>query len=72
MFGVCDLTIFSFYPLILLRTLRKDYARYALSHGRRDVEDGDDEDVDEEDGKPFLGSSNAAGVEDSGWVSAIT
>ena len=52
--------------------MRKDYARYALSHGRRDVEDGDDEDVDEEDGKPFLGSSNAAGVEDSGWVSAIT
>ena len=32
----------------------------------------EDEDVDEEDGKPFLGSSNAAGVEDSGWVSAIT
>jgi len=52
--------------LILLRTLRKDYARYALSHGRRDIEDGDDEEIDEDDGKPFLGP-NAAGVEDSGW-----
>ena len=70
-FGGCDLTIFSFYlALILLRTLRKDYARYALSHGRRDIEDGDDEDIDEDDGKPFLGP-NAAGVEDSGWVSTI-
>lgn len=62
--------------LILLRTLRKDYARYALSHGRRDVEEGaevnDEEDVDE-DGKPHLneGRHNAVGstmgVEDSGW-----
>ena len=36
--------------LILLRTLRKDYARYALSHGRRDIEEGGDEDFQEEDG----------------------
>jgi len=58
--------------LILLRTLRKDYARYALSHGRRDVEEGDDVDATDEDGKPFLheGRSNnigSTGVEDSGW-----
>ena len=44
--------------LILLRTLKKDYARYGLVH---DLEDGDDgADVDEE-GKPLTGA------EDSGW-----
>ena len=67
--------------LILLRTLRKDYARYALSHGRRDVEmapsdRGDDDDMEDdvdENGKPLLDdsrSSNAhgmTGAEDSGW-----
>lgn len=42
--------------LILLRTLKKDYARYGLVH---DLEEGD-EDVDDE-GKPLTGS------EDSGW-----
>mmetsp|Transcript_15598 Transcript_15598/g.17992 ORF Transcript_15598/g.17992 Transcript_15598/m.17992 type:complete len:651 (-) Transcript_15598:76-2028(-) len=42
--------------LILLRTLKKDYARYGLVH---DLEDGEDE-VDE-DGKPL------SGAEDSGW-----
>ncbi|KAL7490593.1 hypothetical protein ACHAWT_000162 [Skeletonema menzelii] len=49
--------------LILLRTLRKDYARYALNHGGRDLEmaeqhdhhgsDEEEEDVDE-NGKPLL------------------
>mmetsp|Transcript_30012 Transcript_30012/g.49569 ORF Transcript_30012/g.49569 Transcript_30012/m.49569 type:complete len:650 (+) Transcript_30012:3-1952(+) len=43
--------------LILLRTLKKDYARYGLVH---DLEDGEGEDVDDE-GKPLTGS------EDSGW-----
>mmetsp|Transcript_27283 Transcript_27283/g.56526 ORF Transcript_27283/g.56526 Transcript_27283/m.56526 type:complete len:695 (-) Transcript_27283:340-2424(-) len=67
--------------LILLRTLRKDYARYALSHGRRDVEmasggaddDDDAEDDVDENGKPLLddgaraASHGMTGVEDSGW-----
>lgn len=58
--------------LILLRTLRKDYARYALSHGRRDIEEGDDEDFQEEDGKPLLNegrlnNGGVTGAEDSGW-----
>lgn len=64
--------------LILLRTLRKDYARYALSHGggRRDVEEGDGSDGEEvdDDGKPLLkegkghpGGGQATGTEDSGW-----
>jgi len=44
--------------LILLRTLKKDYARYGLVH---DLEDGEGDDVDDE-GKPL---NNAA--EDSGW-----
>lgn len=43
--------------LILLRTLKKDYARYGLVH---DLEDGDSGDVDDE-GKPLQGA------EDSGW-----
>jgi transmembrane 9 superfamily member 3 len=43
--------------LILLRTLKKDYARYGLVH---DLEDGDNAGTDEE-GKPLQGS------EDSGW-----
>jgi len=63
--------------LILLRTLRKDYARYALAHGRKDVEHGSDDEEDEvdENGKPLLdgeGRPSGAGgpmtgVEDSGW-----
>lgn len=61
--------------LILLRTLRKDYARYAVTHGRRDVEGGDDcdeEDEVDENGKPLLdseprSSGGIMGVEDSGW-----
>ena len=43
--------------LILLRTLKKDYARYGLVH---DLEDGEEADLDDE-GKPLSGS------EDSGW-----
>jgi transmembrane 9 superfamily member 3 len=43
--------------LILLRTLKKDYARYGLVH---DLEDADTGGTDEE-GKPLQGS------EDSGW-----
>lgn len=43
--------------LILLRTLKKDYARYGLIH---DLEDGQDPDTDQE-GKPLTGA------EDSGW-----
>ena len=64
--------------LILLRTLRKDYARYALAHGRKDVEHGSDDEEEEvdENGKPLLGEERAGGgggggamtgVEDSGW-----
>ena len=61
--------------LILLRTLRKDYARYALSHGRKDIEHGSDDDDEEEvdeNGKPLLGEGEGrgatmVGVEDSGW-----
>jgi len=69
--------------LILVRTLRKDYARYALSSGAGgalDVEDGgeyDDEEADmvDENGKPLLeteplNKSGGAGnmpSEDSGW-----
>mmetsp|Transcript_8546 Transcript_8546/g.14987 ORF Transcript_8546/g.14987 Transcript_8546/m.14987 type:complete len:684 (-) Transcript_8546:183-2234(-) len=62
--------------LILLRTLRKDYARYAISHtGRRDIEDGGESDAEmdekDDDGKPLLKehSPNAGmtGAEDSGW-----
>lgn len=59
--------------LILLRTLRKDYARYAISHGARgrDVEEGesDDEAEKDEDGKPLMKEHSApvTGVEDSGW-----
>jgi len=55
--------------LILLRTLRKDYARYALTHtGRRDVEEGDRDDEEEadEDDKPLV-RGGGAGTEDSGW-----
>eukprot|EP00581_Thalassiosira_minuscula_P009120 CAMPEP_0183706280 /NCGR_PEP_ID=MMETSP0737-20130205/3158_1 /TAXON_ID=385413 /ORGANISM="Thalassiosira miniscula, Strain CCMP1093" /LENGTH=703 /DNA_ID=CAMNT_0025933659 /DNA_START=97 /DNA_END=2208 /DNA_ORIENTATION=+ len=65
--------------LILLRTLRKDYARYAISHGRRDVEEGESDGEDnekDEDGKPLLkeggarsagGGAPVTGAEDSGW-----
>ena len=61
--------------LILLRTLRKDYARYALAHGRKDIEHGSDDEEEEvdENGKPLLGEERAGGggamtgVEDSGW-----
>lgn len=59
--------------LILVRTLRKDYARYALSGG--DLEDGEEySDMDEEDGvdengKPLMKSSGNAVLpsEESGW-----
>mmetsp|Transcript_14568 Transcript_14568/g.21478 ORF Transcript_14568/g.21478 Transcript_14568/m.21478 type:complete len:648 (-) Transcript_14568:47-1990(-) len=43
--------------LILLRTLKKDYARYGLMH---DMEEGEGEEVDDE-GKPLTGA------EDTGW-----
>ena len=46
-------------------------ARYALTHGRRDVEEGDeDEEFDDDDeNKPLHDKPNvgATGVEDSGW-----
>jgi len=56
--------------LILLRTLRKDYARYAMS--RSDLEEGDmDDDQVDENGKPLLdeGRPSVGGMpaEDSGW-----
>jgi transmembrane 9 superfamily protein 3 len=44
--------------LILLRTLKKDYARYGIVAG--DMEEGDDED---DEGKPLTN----AGQEDAGW-----
>lgn len=56
--------------LILLRTLRKDYARYAISHGNRrvDEEAGGESDADDDkdhDDKPLVGGQT--GAEDSGW-----
>ena len=58
--------------LILLRTLRKDYARYAISHGgQRDVEadgdDDDDEDDDDEKVRLHEGGGGGRAVEESGW-----
>ena len=68
--------------LILVRTLRKDYARYALSSGvgmGMDIEDGDDygdentEAMMDENGKPLsnegepLKGSTGIPAEDSGW-----
>ncbi len=68
--------------LILVRTLRKDYARYALSSGHLDLEDGGDYDEDDggdmvdENGKPLLdddglakrsGGGGSMPSEDSGW-----
>ncbi len=59
--------------LILLRTLRKDYERYAISYGgRRDVEErggNDEEDDDQETVHLTEGRSNAAfaAAEESGW-----
>ena len=58
--------------LILLRTLRKDYARYAISHGRRDVEEGDGNDEgegdDDDDAKEHVNETRPlTGAEDSGW-----
>mmetsp|Transcript_14292 Transcript_14292/g.19538 ORF Transcript_14292/g.19538 Transcript_14292/m.19538 type:complete len:693 (-) Transcript_14292:269-2347(-) len=61
--------------LILLRTLRKDYARYALTHSHgSDLEEGEEGDAElDENGKPLLdheGHPAASGGmpgEDSGW-----
>jgi len=65
--------------LILLRTLRKDYARYNLTNtatmgGARsgDVEEGESDAEEDEDGKPLMkehqsNSPHITGVEDSGW-----
>ena len=52
------LTFMGLVALILLRTLKKDYARYGLV---QDLEDGDQSAVDDE-GKPLTG-----GNDDSGW-----
>jgi transmembrane 9 superfamily member 3 len=46
--------------LILLRTLKKDYARYGIVY---DLEDGGEDEVDE-DGKPLVAGEK---VEDAGW-----
>jgi transmembrane 9 superfamily member 3 len=46
--------------LILLRTLKKDYARYGIVY---DLEDAGDDEVDD-DGKPLVGGEK---VEDAGW-----
>jgi len=55
--------------LILVRTLKKDYARYALSSG--DVEEGEDADAKDENGKPLLSGPMTKGggipTEESGW-----
>ncbi len=56
--------------LILVRTLRKDYARYALSGG--DLEDGeeydsDDEEAVDENGKLVRSGGGALPSEESGW-----
>merc|ERR1711966_414075 len=48
--------------LILLRTLRKDYAKYSLGH---DLGLGGDEDEYDDDGKPLL--QPGPGTEESGW-----
>jgi transmembrane 9 superfamily protein 3 len=57
--------------LILVRTLRKDYARYAVSGG--DLEDGyyddsdeEDDDVHDKESKPLKGGVGVPS-EDSGW-----
>ncbi len=50
--------------LILLRTLRKDYARYGLVHDLEEAE-ANNEDVDEK-GKPLHADANK-GTEDAGW-----
>jgi len=49
--------------------LRKDYARYAISHGNRRADEevggeSDDDDDKDHDDKPLVGQT---GVEDSGW-----
>jgi len=48
--------------LILLRTLRKDFAKYSLGH---DLELGGDEDEYDDDGKPLV--QPGPGTEESGW-----
>jgi len=64
--------------LILLRTLRKDYARYNLTNTATmgattgDVEEGESDVEEDDDGKPLMkehqsNSPHATGVEDSGW-----
>ncbi|KAL7483316.1 hypothetical protein ACHAW6_008967, partial [Cyclotella cf. meneghiniana] len=62
--------------LIVLRPLKKDYARYALAHGRRDEEQREDEDEEdvEEKCKPLMDSEcrpnthwSTIDFEDSGW-----
>mmetsp|Transcript_31167 Transcript_31167/g.57803 ORF Transcript_31167/g.57803 Transcript_31167/m.57803 type:complete len:689 (+) Transcript_31167:181-2247(+) len=64
--------------LILLRTLRKDYARYNLTNTATigvtsgDVEEGESDAEEDEDGKPLMkehqsNTPHATGVEDSGW-----
>jgi len=66
--------------LIMVRTLRRDYARYSITGGDGDYDDetGDDAGVDEngkplldEEGKPLVKNSGGGGgsmpTEDSGW-----
>lgn len=60
--------------LILVRTLRKDYARYALSEAGLDIEDGEEsEPLVDENGKPLedeplmKGGAGGMPTEDSGW-----
>merc|ERR1740124_2088729 len=64
----------------MVRTLRRDYARYSITGGDGDYDDetGDDAGVDEngkplldEEGKPLVKNSGGGGgsmpTEDSGW-----
>mmetsp|Transcript_7944 Transcript_7944/g.11332 ORF Transcript_7944/g.11332 Transcript_7944/m.11332 type:complete len:671 (+) Transcript_7944:67-2079(+) len=58
--------------LILLRTLRKDYARYAVSTIDEEVMGGETGDFTDENGKPLIeegggGSSTTRSTEESGW-----
>jgi len=58
--------------LILLRTLRKDYARYSMGHDLELAAGGGGEDDEEEyddDGKPLIRDSHGPGgaSEESGW-----
>ena len=52
--------------LILLRTLKKDYARYGIVHDMEEAGGGSGEDAVDEDGKPLIQPPHGQ-QEDAGW-----